>query len=87
MVWASVRVLGAGRVEQRSNGGCWGTGCLQTKGKQRAQAKKEKKPVDAILKKAKEIPLKVAELEKRETELENEIKHNYIKLITYLTYI
>ncbi len=26
LVWASVRVLGAGRVEQRSSGGCWAQG-------------------------------------------------------------
>jgi hypothetical protein len=26
LVWVSVRLLGAGRVDQRSNGGCWAQG-------------------------------------------------------------
>jgi seryl-tRNA synthetase len=39
------------------------------------QAKKEKKPIDAILKKAKEIPLKLDENEKEENELKTKIDY------------
>ena len=36
LVWASVRVLGAGRVEQRSNGGCWAQGVCRGQSSNRA---------------------------------------------------
>lgn len=49
------------------------------------QAKKSKKPVDAILKKAKELPGKIAECEKKETELEAEIKQNLVKIPNFIS--
>ena len=44
------------------------------------KAKKEKKPVDTILKKAKELPGKIAELEAKEKSLEEEIRQIMYKL-------
>jgi seryl-tRNA synthetase len=49
------------------------------------QAKKDKKPVDAILKKAKELPARIAELEKKENELGNEIKQNMLKIPNFIS--
>jgi seryl-tRNA synthetase len=49
------------------------------------QAKKAKKPLDAILKKAKELPMKLADLEKKESELELEIKQNLIKMPNFIS--
>lgn len=44
------------------------------------KAKKEKKPVEAILKKAKEIPQQIANLEAKEKQLEIEIKELMLKI-------
>ncbi len=49
------------------------------------QAKKNKKPIDAILKKAKQLPEKIAELEKKEAELEGEIRQNLIKIPNFIS--
>ena len=40
LVWASVRVLGAGRVEQRSNGGCWAQGVCRGQSSNRGVRKR-----------------------------------------------
>lgn len=49
------------------------------------QAKKEKKSIDSILKKAKEIPEKVAELEIEEKRLEQEIKQRMLKIPNFIS--
>ena len=49
------------------------------------KAKKEKKPVDAILKKAKEIPQKLIEIEEKEKKLEQEIRVMMLKLPNFIS--
>jgi len=49
------------------------------------QAKKQKKPIDLILKKAKEIPGRITELEVKETQLEQEIKQRMLKIPNFIS--
>jgi hypothetical protein len=37
LVWASIRVLGEGRVEPRSNGGCWAQGVCRAQSSNRGE--------------------------------------------------
>jgi hypothetical protein len=39
LIWASVRLLGAGRVDQRSNGGCWAQGVCRGLSEFRSEGK------------------------------------------------
>jgi seryl-tRNA synthetase len=49
------------------------------------EAKKQKKPIEPILKKAKEIPGKIIELEAKENQLEQEIKQRMYKIPNFIS--